>query len=212
MSGRLRLRLCRRGILLLDVVRFPDGLAGAVKYAAVGIVEEAQFVRTPDPVLLRRLLPPLPAGLERPVRLLHPAGNALAVFEVKALHVGDGLVQPADGAGVANRPLGPIPGGQVLAEDAADAHLARSEHLRALAVPAAHVGRDGGEGLDVALPDVALPLREHLLIDVAVEAEDEALPSLCSHSINHKENTSKPGPISCVVNDMYGYVACTPLY
>ena len=66
----------------------------------------------------------------------------------------------------------------MLAEDAADAHLARSEHLRALAVPAAHVGRDGGEGLDVALPNVALPLREHLLIDVAVEAEDEALPIL----------------------------------
>ena len=97
---------------------------------------------------------------------------------MEALHVGDGLVQPADGAGVAHRPLGPVPGGQVLAEDAADAHLARSEHLRALAVPAAHVGREGGEGLDVALPDIALPLREHLLIDVAVEAEDEALPIL----------------------------------
>lgn len=176
----------------MDGVWESNGSGGVVKYTAVGIVVEAQLPRAPDPVVLRLLLSPLPAGLEGLVRFLRFAGDANAVLEVEPLHVGDGLVQPADGAGVANRPLGAVTVGQMRAEDAPDSHLTLVELLRSLAVAAADVGRRGGEGLDVALPDVAVPLRQRILVLVAVEPKDDALPvslvrlGVCSGSIRRR--------------------------
>ena len=169
----LRLALFGDGSLeVVALVRRGDDLGGIVPNPLLSI-DEAKVVGTLDPVLLGRTHTPGPGRLEGSVRELHLGGDGLTGLEVEALHIGDGLVDPADGAGVADGALGSFLGVEVLAEDAADAHLADSELLRTLGVAHAHLSVGGGEDLDEVLSDVALTIGEGGRVSVAVEAEDD---------------------------------------
>ena len=170
----LRLALFGDGSLeLVALVRRGDDLGGIVSNSLLSI-EEAKVVGTLDPVLLGRTHTPGPGRLEGSVRELHLGGDGLTCLEVEALHIGDGLVDPADGAGVADGALGSFFGVKVLAEDTADAHLADSELLRTLGMAHAHLSIGGGEDLDEVLSDVALTIGEGGRVGIAVEAEDDS--------------------------------------
>ena len=168
-----RLALFGDGSLeVVALVRRGDDLGGIVPNPLISI-DEAKVVGTLDPVLLGRAHTPGPGRLEGSVRELHLGGDGLTGLEVEALHIGDGLVDPADGAGVADGALGSFLGVEVLAEDAADAHLTDSELLCTLGVTHAHLSVGGCEDLDEVLSDVALAVGEGGRVGIAVKTKDD---------------------------------------
>lgn len=91
-------------------------------------------------------------------------------LKVEALHIGDSLVDPTDGAWVADGSLGPFLGVQMHAKNASDPNLTKIELLRALAVACLDVEVCGGKDLDKVLTNEALTIGERLGIGVAIEA------------------------------------------
>ena len=150
-------------------------------------VDEAEVVGALDPVLLGRTHAPGPGRLEGSVGELHLGGDGTTGLEVEALHVSDGLVDPTDGAGVTDGALGSFLVVEVLAEDAADAHLTDTEPLSTLGVAHAHLLIGGGEDLDEVLAHVTLAIGERCRIGIAVETEDDTAILV---RISHRTSTN----------------------